>query len=175
MRLSSSSPVSITLTAPTSEAGDSGSDTAQETRSLRHHIRLRTSSPASRKSLLSLTANANGVADHTETTTRRRTRSRGLSGSSLLKNNLKSEEIPSPTAAPQTSVQGTEAGEGATGPGFFGSSGSADNPSPSSTSHYTIVPVDQSFVSPITLLLISLIFFTWYLTAIMPEITMSSF
>ena len=139
------SPVSITLTAPVGES-DSGRHTVHETRSLRHHIRLRTSSPASRKSLLSLSATANGDADHTEITTRRRARSRGWSGSSLLKHNVKCEVTP---GTQQRSVQESEvgeAGEGTSGPAA--PVGSADSP-PSSASHYTIAPVDQSFVSRI--------------------------
>lgn len=158
------SPISIAITAaPTCDASDSGSDavTAHETRSIRHHIRLRTaSSPTRRKALLS----PPGEVDHTEVTARRRTRTRGSSGSSLLNpatsiaidqntvnGNVNGEK--SPLNAPshtQPSVQGPEARKGATGPG---PAGSADNPvaSPSSgIPHYSVLPVDQSFVSLVT-------------------------
>lgn len=143
------SPVSITLTAPMGE-GDSGSHTAHETRSLRHHIRLRTSSPASRKSLLSVSATANGDANHTETTTRQRARSRGWSGSSLLKHNVKCEVTPGTQQRSVAESEVGEAGEGTSGPAAL--AGSADSPSSSASaiaSHYTIAPVDQSFVSRI--------------------------
>jgi hypothetical protein len=157
MRLPSS--ISIAITPPPSETSDSGSDTHLETRSLRHHIRLRTSSPASRKSLLSVSSTrGDGDVDHTETTTRRQSRRRGFSGSSLLnpQNCVKSEQIPHGQPPAQPSVQGPEAGdlEGANGPESVVPSGSADNPSPipssGGTSHYTITSVDHSFVSPHT-------------------------
>lgn len=151
MRLPSS--ISIAINPPPSETSDSGSDTPLETRSLRHHISLRTASPVSRKSLLSVSAAAsNGEVDHTETTTRRRSQRRGFSSSSLLnpQSHVKSEQIPQ---GHQPSVQGPELGEGATGAESLVALGSADNPSPipssGATSHYTISPVDHHLVSPV--------------------------
>lgn len=166
MRIPSS--ISIVLTAPsTSETGtgtstsDSGSDTGHEGRSIRRHIKLRTASSSPgrsgcRKDLLSATPLASGaIVDHTETTARNsrlniQTRSRGSSGSSLLNPAVgiahhvsqSSENLPQPPA------QGPEGREGGIGPVWPGSlGGSADNPS---APHYTIQPVDQSFVSLIT-------------------------
>ena len=155
MRMPSS--ISIAIAAPpASDTSDSGSDAGHETRSIRRHIKLRTSSPARRKELLSATPVANGVAvDHTETTARKNprlniaTRSRGSSRSSLLNPavgvalQVEGENLPQPQ--PQPSAPGPDSREGATGP--TGYAGSADNPA---APHYTIQSVDRSLVSLIT-------------------------
>lgn len=163
MRIPSS--ISIVLTAPSTSdtststsTSDSGSDTGPEGRSIRRHIKLRTASSSPgrsrsgsgcRKDLLSASATP-VIVDHTETTARNsrlniQTRSRGSSGSSLLNPAVGIAHHVSSENLPQPSAQGPEGREGGIGPGPLG--GSADNPS---APHYTIPPVDQSFVSLIT-------------------------